>query len=148
MSVIMAPLEVHHGAGYCVETLETSHAAGQWRKLSPSAVDPGCGTRYAIRDTGAPGERRYHWTITAFGESEPVAAGRTGEPGQARSQAEVALHAYVEGGDWPSGGGIGDNGCASLAPLFRRARRIRLLADAGEVVGGGRGVRPRAADSG
>jgi hypothetical protein len=28
------PLEVRHGAGYCVQTLEPSHVAGQW---SPSA---------------------------------------------------------------------------------------------------------------
>jgi hypothetical protein len=45
-----------------------------------------------------------------FGKSDPVAAERTGELGQAGSQAEGALHVYVEGGDWPSGGGIGDNG--------------------------------------
>ena len=59
----------------------TSHVAGQWRKLSPSAklmVDPGRGARCAIRDTGAPGEGRYHWTVTVFEEPDPVAAGRTG----------------------------------------------------------------------
>jgi hypothetical protein len=53
------PLEVRHGSGYCVQTLEQSHVAGQWLKLTPSAelmVDPGCGARCAIRDTGAPGE--------------------------------------------------------------------------------------------
>jgi hypothetical protein len=36
-------------------------------KAQPSAelmVDPGRGTRCAIRDTGAPGEGRYHWTVT------------------------------------------------------------------------------------
>jgi hypothetical protein len=133
------PLEVRHGAGYCVQTLEPSHVAGQWRKLSPSAepmVDPECGARCAIRDTGAPGEGRYHWTGTVLDETDPVAAGRTGELGQARSQAEVALHAYVEGGDWPSGGGIGGNGYRITgAALLARARRIRLLADAGEAVG-------------
>ena len=74
---------------------------GQWRKLSPSAelmVDPERGARCAIRDTGAPGEGRYHWTVTVFGETDPV-AGRTGELGKARSQAEGALLAYVEGGN-------------------------------------------------
>src|SRR3984893_19001478 len=59
----------------------------QWRKLSLSAelmVDPGCGARCAIRDTGAPGPGRYHWTVTAFGEPDPVAAGRTGKLAEAR----------------------------------------------------------------
>jgi hypothetical protein len=28
--------------------------------------DPGCGARCAIRDTGARGEGRYHWTVTVF----------------------------------------------------------------------------------
>jgi hypothetical protein len=78
------PLEVGDRAGYGVQTLEPSHVAGQWRKLSPSAelmVGPDCGARCAIRDTGAPGEGRYRWTVTAFGEPDPVAAGRTGEIG-------------------------------------------------------------------
>jgi hypothetical protein len=35
-----------------------------------------------------------------FGETDPVAAGRTGAPGEARLRAEKALHAYAEcGGD-------------------------------------------------
>jgi hypothetical protein len=38
-------------------------------------VDPGRGARCAIRDTGAPGGGRYHWTVTVFGETDPVAAG-------------------------------------------------------------------------
>jgi hypothetical protein len=54
-------------------------------------VDPGCGGRRAIRDTGAAGPDRYHWTVTVFDETDPVAAGRTGELMQARSQAETAL---------------------------------------------------------
>ena len=56
----------------------TGPVAPQWRRFSPSAklmVDPGCGARCAIRDTGAPGERRYHWTVTVFDETDPVAAG-------------------------------------------------------------------------
>jgi hypothetical protein len=87
--------------------------APQWRTLSPSAelmVDPGFGARCAIRDTGVRGEGRYHWTVTLFGETDPVAAGRTGKLAEARSRAEGALLAYLEGGDRPSGGGIGDNG--------------------------------------
>jgi hypothetical protein len=32
-----------------------------------------------------PGEGRYHCTVTVFGETDPVAAGRTGELGKARS---------------------------------------------------------------
>jgi hypothetical protein len=67
---------------------------GQWRKLSPSAelmVDPERGARCAIRDTGAPGDGRYHWTVTVFGEADPVSAGRTAELGEARSRAEAAL---------------------------------------------------------
>jgi len=71
-----------------------------------------------------------------------VAARRTGELGEARSLGTLA---YVEGGE-PSSRGR-DNG--SLARLFlARARHIRLLADAGEAVGCGRGVLPRAGDGG
>jgi hypothetical protein len=32
----------------------------------------------------APGPGRYHWTVTAFGEPDPVAAGRTGKLAEAR----------------------------------------------------------------
>jgi hypothetical protein len=39
---------------------------------------------------------------------DPIASGRTG--GLREARAEGALLAYVEGRDWPSGGGIGDNG--------------------------------------
>jgi hypothetical protein len=73
-----------------------SHVAEQWRKLSPSAelmVGPDCGARCAIRDTGAAGPARYHWTVTVFGETDPVAAGYTGELAEARSHAEGALYA-------------------------------------------------------
>jgi hypothetical protein len=51
-------------------------------------VDPGCGARCAIRDTGAPGERRYHWTVTVFDETGAAAEGYTGELAEARSHAE------------------------------------------------------------
>ena len=49
------------------------------------------------RHAGGGGER-YHWTVTVVGEPAPVAAGRTGEPAEARSHAEKALHAYAEHG--------------------------------------------------
>ena len=45
-------------------------------------VDPGCGARCAIRDTGAPGERRYHLTVTVFGEPDPVAVSGRGRLGR------------------------------------------------------------------
>jgi hypothetical protein len=35
-------------------------------------VDPGRGKRCAIRDTRASGPGRYHWTVTVFGETDPV----------------------------------------------------------------------------
>jgi hypothetical protein len=76
-------------------------------------VDLQSGARCAIRDTGAAGPARYHWTVAAFGDTDPVAAGRTGELGEARS---LGILAYVEGGE-PSSRGR-DNG--SLAWLFWR----------------------------
>ena len=69
----------------------------RWRRLSPSAelfVDPDSGARCAIRDTGALGAERYYWTVSAFGDHQ-VAAGRTGDLIEARSQAEAALVAYM-----------------------------------------------------
>jgi hypothetical protein len=64
-----------------------------------------------VSDQGDWGARgRCHWTVTAFGETDPAAAGRTGELGKARSQAEGALLAYVEGGDGQSDGRTGGNG--------------------------------------
>jgi hypothetical protein len=39
-----------------------------------------------------------------FDETDPVAAGRTGELGEARSRAEKALCTYVEGGELPTYG--------------------------------------------
>jgi hypothetical protein len=69
------PLEVGHCGGYCVQTLEPSHVAGQWRKLSPSAnlmVDPG----REVGDTGYRSARSRPLPVTAFDETDPVAAGR------------------------------------------------------------------------
>jgi hypothetical protein len=84
----------------------SSAVAAQWRKLSPSAelmVEPGCGASCAIRDTGAAGPARYHWTVTVFDETGAVAEGYTGELAEARSHAEGALHAYAECGGVLSG---------------------------------------------
>jgi hypothetical protein len=67
--------------------------------------DPGRGVRCAIRDTGATGSGRYHWTVTVFGDTDPVASGRAGQPAEARSRAEGALLAYAEGGGVFSGSG-------------------------------------------
>src|SRR5712675_1513951 len=68
-----------------------------WRRLSPSAelfVDPESGKRCAVRDTGAPGAERYYWNVSAFCDHQ-VAAGRTGEVTEARTEAEAALAAYM-----------------------------------------------------
>ena len=47
---------------------------------------------------GRPGPDRYHWTVTVFGETDPVAAGRTAELAETRSRADEALHACAENG--------------------------------------------------
>jgi hypothetical protein len=72
-----------------------------WRSVSPSTelmVDPGSAARCTIRDTRGKGAERYYWTVTVIGETEPVAAGRSEELTEARSQAEKALRIYVVGG--------------------------------------------------
>jgi hypothetical protein len=72
-----------------------------WRRVSPSTelmVDPGSAARCTIRDTRATGAKRYHWTVTVIGETEPVAAGHSEGLTEARSQSEKALLAYVSGG--------------------------------------------------
>jgi hypothetical protein len=92
------------------EETEASPVAEQWRKLSPSAelmVDPDSGLRCAIRDTGATGSGRYHWTVAVFGDTDPVASGRAEQPAEARSCAEEALLAYAED-DLLSGSGMID----------------------------------------
>jgi hypothetical protein len=85
-----APLDLGAGAGYCVQTLErlTSPGSGESSASVPRMVFPGCGARCAIRDTGAPGAGHSHWTVTLFGETDPVETGRTGELGEARSRTE------------------------------------------------------------
>jgi len=56
-------------------------------------IDPRFGARCAIRDTRAAGAERYDWTVSLIGDSKPVARGRAGDIGAARSQAESALNA-------------------------------------------------------
>jgi hypothetical protein len=91
----------------------SSHVAGQWRKLSPSAelmVDPGCGTRC---DPG-------HWGgvakaasigLTIFDETEPVAEGR---------RHALGILAYVDGGELSSGGR--DNGSLARSLIVKRGQ--------------------------
>jgi hypothetical protein len=59
----MATLELGDGAGYCVQTLEPSHIAGQWRKLSPSAEDGRPWARREVYDQGYWGARRRPLTL-------------------------------------------------------------------------------------
>ena len=59
--------EVGAGAGYCVQTLECHTSPDSGGSSAPSAeliVDLQSGARCAIRDTGAAGGGRYHWTVT------------------------------------------------------------------------------------
>jgi hypothetical protein len=70
-----------------------------WRRLSPSAelmADPRSATRCAIRDTRAAGEERYYRTVTVICEPDPVAAGRAGDIGAARSRAGEASSALPD----------------------------------------------------
>jgi hypothetical protein len=68
----------------------------------------------------APGEGRYHWTVTAFDEPDPVAARRTGELAEARAQAEGALLAYVEAATGSPMAGPAALANTSLARLYCR----------------------------
>jgi hypothetical protein len=71
-----------------------AHLTPQWRTFSPSAhpmVAPEYRVRCAVRDTGANGGKRFHWTVTILRRSRPVAAGRAGELAEARALAEMAL---------------------------------------------------------
>jgi hypothetical protein len=81
--------------------MELRAAVGVYDPSAPTPMDVlgsfgGDGRTWVRRelcDQGywAPGEGRYHWTVTVFEGTDAVAAGRTGELGQARSQAETAL---------------------------------------------------------
>jgi hypothetical protein len=101
---LLVPENCAEGLRQFARELCARHRAGpaplapEWRTVAPSAelmVDPECRARCAIRDTGASGGKRFHWTVTVLGHSRPVAAGRTGELTEARWQAEAALAAYM-----------------------------------------------------
>jgi len=102
---IVVPERCAEGIRQFAIELRARHPSGcadgqppRWRTLSPSAalmVNPERGARCAVRDTGADGEKRFHWTVTILGRSRPVAAGRTGESAKARLLAEAALGAYA-----------------------------------------------------
>jgi len=69
----------------------------RWQPISPSAdlmVSPERSVRCAVRDTRAPGEDRFRWTVAVLGQVEPVAEGRAQNRAEARSLAEVAIAAY------------------------------------------------------
>ena len=76
---------------------EAAQTAGKWQALGPSAelmVSPEHSARCAVRDTRAPGEDRFRWTVAVLGQVEPVAEGRAQNRTGARSLAEVAIAAY------------------------------------------------------
>jgi inosine-uridine nucleoside N-ribohydrolase len=92
-------------------------------RLSPSAelmVDPQSGARCAIRDTGAPEAECYFWTVTVFGYHQ-LAAGRTPELAEARSQAEAGVVDYTAAWREMSRDGSGDYGWWTLATAFLAA---------------------------
>jgi hypothetical protein len=102
---LLVPIGCAEGLLLLARELRARQSAGTagvtsgWRRLSPSAelfIDLDSGTRCAVRDTGALGAERYYWTVSAFDEYQ-VAAGRTGELAEARSQAEATLAAYMGG---------------------------------------------------
>jgi len=72
-----------------------------WQAISPTTelvVNPEYRTLCAIRDTGASGADRFHWSTTIPGADPPVAAGHTGELARAWALTAVAFRAYVA--DW------------------------------------------------
>jgi PLD-like domain len=81
--------------------------SAEWRRLSPSAelmVNSAVSARCAVRDTRAPGDDRFRWTVAVQGQLEPVAEGWTENRAEARSLAEAAVAAYF--GELSSGGRV------------------------------------------
>jgi hypothetical protein len=74
------------------------------RQFAELMVDPSLSARCAVRDTRAPGDDRFRWTVAVEGLLEPVAEGRTEKRSEARSLAEAAVTAYF--GELPSGGRV------------------------------------------
>jgi hypothetical protein len=58
-------------------------------------VDPECGARGVIRDTGAVGLTRFLWSVVPSGRTHPIAEGRTGEIARARTVVETVLRSYA-----------------------------------------------------
>ena len=85
------------GAFSALRVLSAPISRRSRRRLNPSAelmIDPENGAQCAIRDSGGPRAERYLWTLVVFG-SHRLAAGRTGELSNARSQAKAALAGYA-----------------------------------------------------
>ena len=79
----------------------STQATPRWEAISPSAellVSPEHGARCAVRDTRAPGNDRFRWTVAVLGQLDPVAEGRTEDRAAARLLAEAAVTAYFA--DW------------------------------------------------
>jgi hypothetical protein len=106
----------------------TSHVAGQWGSSAPvRMVDPGRGTRCAIRDTGAPGEGRYHWTVTLFGEPDPIASGLAGGLGEARAEGRFSpMWRAATGRPVAGSATMADPSLAPLRMAFRTAPSQRV----------------------
>ena len=100
---LVVPESCVEGFRQFANELRARHQAGstevtpRWLALSPSAelmVSPERSARCAVRDTRAPGEDRFRWTVAVLGQVEPVAEGRAQNRAEARSLAEVAIAAY------------------------------------------------------
>jgi hypothetical protein len=97
------------------------------RAVSPSAellVDPDTGAHCALRDSRAPSAEHYLWTV--FG-CHQLAARRSGELADARSQAEAAMEGYVAAWRKMPRDGSGDYGLTNRRCVASgRSRRARL----------------------
>jgi hypothetical protein len=86
---------------------------------------------------------------TVVGMADAIATGRTSDVAAARSQAEAALGAYSTDEGEQSEKRNGTDGQRTGGQAFlARARWARLLGDAGDIVAGAGGVRPRAVERG
>jgi hypothetical protein len=68
----------------------------------------GAGRGGVIRDTGGGLPDCYHWTVTVFGDTDPVASGRAEQPADARSRAEERLSPMRKAAGSRSGSGLID----------------------------------------
>ena len=90
---LVVPESCVEGFRQFANELRARHQAGstevtpRWLALSPSAelmVSPERSARCAVRDTRAPGEDRFRWTVAILGQLDPIAQGRTGDRAEAR----------------------------------------------------------------